>query len=124
MKRSISAAAVAALLLSAVAGAATPLAVYTGSVAGAGLVLFTTDDLTDINACNLISTVGAVQLQVSYDGSTWVVHNLEDKGGTTLDPVLTTTQGKPYGYVGFAKQLRVVSSGGAATATLRCGRIG
>lgn len=114
----------ALLLVSLPTYAAQPIVVYSGTAAANGLTLFTTEDMTEFNVCNLVSTVGAVTLEVSYDGTVFYQHHLEDKAATTLDPVLTTTQGKPYAYVGVAKKLRVVAAGGAATAVLRCGRIG
>ena len=50
----------ALLLVSLPTYAAQPIVVYSGTAASNGLTLFTTEDMTEFNVCNLVSTVGAV----------------------------------------------------------------
>lgn len=75
MKHLIAVLIVIGTLIGATAHAAQPIVVYSGTVAAGGLTLFTTQDMTEFNACNLVSTSGSVQLEVSYDnGANWHVH--------------------------------------------------
>jgi hypothetical protein len=100
----------------------------TGKYSGTGVndndVLFTTGRMNSYDTFMLESTVGAVDVQVTLDGTNWTTAALAmtDLGAITSDPVLVTVAGRMYGFKGKYQQIRVLQNGAtAATATLRYG---
>lgn len=87
--------------------------------------LIVTNDVSQFNACVLMSTAGAVDVLVSLDGTTFSTDpiSLEDRGAADLTPVLVTTAGRLYafGMIGV-RRIKVVQNGATgAEATLNCG---
>lgn len=90
-------------------------------------VLFTQEQLTPYDTFMLASTTGAVDVEVSLDGTNFVGPvSLTDMGATTSDPVLVTAADRLYGFrgVGF-HSVRVIQNGATASeATLTYGTMG
>ena len=89
-------------------------------------VLFTTGDLTQYDACAIMSTTGAVDVFASLDGVNYATAalSLEDKGATSSDPVVVTAAARIYGFVLKAKGIRVLQNGGtAAAASMICWKL-
>ena len=100
---------------------------FTGTGTNDNDVLFVTSDMDRWDACLLMSSAGAVDVLVSLDGSTYSTAplSLQDFGATDMNPVLVTTTGRVYGFVGKFKYIKVLQNGAtAATAAMNCWRQG
>lgn len=100
---------------------------FTGTGADDNDVLFTTSDMDRWDACLLMSSAGAVDVLVSLDGTNYSTAplSLQDFGATDMNPVLVTTTGRVYGFVGKFKYIKVLQNGAtAATAAMNCWRQG
>lgn len=99
---------------------------YYGSASADNGVLFTSGDLSRFDACVLMSTTGSVDVYASLDGTNYATTalSLEDKGATSLDPVLQTSALRVYGFVGKFLSVRVLQVGAtAAAASLNCWKL-
>lgn len=99
---------------------------YYGSASADNGILFTTGDLSRFDACVLMSTDGAVDVYASLDGTNFSTSalSLEDKGATSLDPVLQTAADRVYGFVGKFLFIRVLQVGATASAaSLNCWKL-
>ena len=97
---------------------------YTGTGVNDNDVLFTTGDISPYDTFMVMSTVGAVDVYGSLDGTNFNTAplSLADLGSTTTDPVIVTAANRMYGFRGKYKYIRVLQNGAtAATATLRYG---
>ena len=100
---------------------------FTGTGTSDNDVLFTTSDMDRWDACLLMSSAGAVDVLVSLDGSAYSTAplSLQDFGSTDMNPVLVTTTGRVYGFVGKFKYIKVLQNGAtAATAAMNCWKQG
>lgn len=100
---------------------------YSGTGTSDNDVLFTTEDVTQFSAFMLMSTTGAVDVQVSLDGTNFstAALSLQDFGATTTDPVLVTAAGRVYGFAGKYRKIRVLQNGAtAANASMMCWAMG
>lgn len=100
---------------------------FTGTGTNDNDVLFTTSDMDRWDACLLMSSVGAVDVLVSLDGSAYSTAplSMQDFGATDMNPVLVTTSGRVYGFVGKFKYIKVLQNGAtAATAAMNCWKQG
>lgn len=89
-------------------------------------VMATVADARQYDAFILMSTVGAVDIQVTLDGTNWSTAplSLTDMGAVTTDPVLVTAANRVYGFRGVFRGVRVVQNGATgATAALMCGNL-
>jgi hypothetical protein len=96
---------------------------YTGTGANDNDVLLTTGNVGRFDAFTLMSTVGAVDVFVSLDGTTYstAALSLSDHGATTSDPVLVTAALRVYQFRGKFAKVRVLQNGATgATAFLNC----
>lgn len=99
---------------------------YYGTASADNAVLFTTGDLSRFDACVIMSTDGAVDVYASLDGTNYSTSalSLEDKGATSLDPVLQTAADRVYGFVGKFLFIRVLQVGATASgASLNCWKL-
>lgn len=99
---------------------------YYGSGANDNDILFTTGDLARFDACVLMSTAGTVDVYASLDGTNFstAALSLEDKGSTSLDPVLQAAPNRIYGFVGKFAFIRVLQVGAtAASASINCWKL-
>lgn len=90
-------------------------------------ILVTSDDVTQYSAFMLMSTAGAVDVQVSLDGTNFSTAplSLQDFGATTTDPVLVTAAGRVYGFAGKFRKFRILQNGAtAASASVMCWAMG
>ncbi|MEO8466236.1 MAG: hypothetical protein ABI640_12905 [Gammaproteobacteria bacterium] len=96
--------------------------IYSGSCTVANEVLFETGVAAiKYDACFLMSTVGAVKVLVSLDGTySTDPHQLDPRSGTSADPVVATVAGHVYSLPTKFAGIRVIANGAAATAVLRC----
>lgn len=100
---------------------------FTGTGANDNDVLFTTSDLDQWDACWLMSSDGAVDVQVTLDGTNWSTAplSLQDFGATDNSGVLVTVAGRVYGFAGKPQKVRVLQNGAtAATAAMNCWKQG
>lgn len=100
---------------------------YSGSGANDNDLLFTTNDLSRFDACVLMSTTGAVDVEVTLDGSNWSTAplSLQDFGATDTAPVLVTAALRVYAFVGKYRKVRIRQNGAtAAAASLNCWKLG
>ncbi|MGE4077389.1 MAG: hypothetical protein AB7F22_17675 [Reyranella sp.] len=100
---------------------------YYGSGTNDNDVLFTTGDMTAYSACTLMSTTGAVDVQVSLDGTYYSTAplSIQDFGATSNDRVLVTAALRTYGFAGKFKTIRVLQNGATgAAASLLCWKYG
>ena len=89
-------------------------------------VLLTVEDAREFDTFILMSTDGAVDVQVTLDGTNWSTAplSLTDMGATTSDPVIVTVADRVYGFRGVVRGVRVLQNGATATvASLMCGNI-
>lgn len=89
-------------------------------------VMLTVSEARQYDSFILMSTVGAVDVQVTLNGTDWSTAplSLTDMGATTSDPVLVTAANRVYGFRGRFRGVRVLQNGAtAATATLMCGNL-
>lgn len=98
---------------------------YTGDCENDNEVLITTGDVSQYEACMLVSTTGAVDVAVSLDGTTYTTApvSLIDMGSTSTAPVIVTAALRLYAFplVGVAS-IRVLQNGATdAAAQLTCG---
>jgi hypothetical protein len=98
---------------------------YKGTGAADNDLLFTTANVQIYGSYTLMSTAGAVDVEVTLDGATWstAALALEDAGSATNTTyVLVTTALRVYRFRGKYTQVRVRQNGAtAATAHLLCG---
>ena len=100
---------------------------YSGTGTNDNDLLFTTDDVVHYSAFMLMSTAGAVDVEVSLDGSAFSTAplSLQDFGAVITDPVLVTVAGRVYGFAGKYKAIRVRQNGATASAaSLMCWSMG
>lgn len=100
---------------------------FTGTGTGDDSLLFTTSDLDLWDACWLMSSAGAVDVEVTLDGTNWSTAPLalQDFGATDNSSVLVTVAGRVYGFAGKPQKARVRQNGGtAATAAMNCWKQG
>jgi hypothetical protein len=97
---------------------------YYGSGVNTGDTLFTATNTSEWDACNLSSSTGSVTVDVSLDGTNWIVSiTVEDYHSTdpATDHVAATTAAKMYGFVGKFKAVRLKQNGAtAAAASMNC----
>lgn len=96
---------------------------YTGTGSGDDTLLFTTGDLDAWDKCWLMSTDGAVDVEVTLDGTSWSTAplSLQDFGATDNTSVLVTVASRVYGWQGKPVKVRVRQNGGGTpSATLNC----
>lgn len=101
------------------------VAEFSGTAASDNDLLFTVNDAREHDAFILMSTDGAVDVEVTLDGTNWSTAplSLADMGAITTDPVLVTAADRVYGFRGIFRGVRVRANGGAATASLMCGNL-
>ncbi len=68
------------------------------------------------NTFQLMSTAGAMDVFVSFDGTNFSTAplSLADLGANTTDPVLVTAANRVYGFVGLYRRIRVLQNGATA----------
>jgi NADPH:quinone reductase-like Zn-dependent oxidoreductase len=97
---------------------------YTGSGTNDNDVVIQTESIEARRYFELMSTTGAMDVLVSLDGTNYATAplSLEDRGATTLDPVLVTAAGRVYRFIGAFVKVRVLQNGATAVAnaTLNC----
>ncbi len=96
---------------------------YTGSCTDDNEVLITTGSMDKYDACMLMSTTGAVDVQTSLDASTYSTAplSLTDKGGTSTNPVLVTVALRMYAFPAKFFRIRIDQNGATdAAASLMC----
>lgn len=81
-------------------------------------LVFTTSDVSQYRSFVLMSTAGAMDVEVTLDGTNWITAPLSliDYGATTTDPVIVTVAGRLYGFPGQFKQVRCRQNGVTAVA--------
>lgn len=102
------------------------VAEFSGTGTNDNDVLFTVQDAREFDTFILMSTDGAVDVQITLDGTTWSTAPLSmtDMGATTSDPVIVTVADRVYGFRGVFRGVRVLQNGAPATvASLMCGNI-
>ena len=102
-----------------------PYTRYFGSGANNNDVLFTAE-VSQYDACTIMSTTGAVDVFVSLDGANFATAalSMQDMGATSTDPVLVTAVGRVYGFVVKARSIRVMQNGAtAAAASMNCWKL-
>ncbi len=90
-------------------------------------VVIDSDDLSRFDTFELSSTAGAMDVEVSHDGATFIgPRSLGDLGAITLDPVIVTAAARAYGFRGVVQHIRVSQNGAVAVAgaVLICKKIG
>lgn len=100
---------------------------YSGTGTNDNDLLFTSGDMSRFDACVLMSTTGAVDVEVSLDGTNYstAALSLQDFGATSNDPVLVTVAARVYGFVGKYSKVRVRQNGATgATASMNCWSLG
>ena len=113
--------------LSALAAAelAGPYTRYYGTGVNDNDVLVTAE-VSQYDACTIMSTTGAVDVFVSLDGTNYATSalSLQDMGATSTDPVLVTAANRVYGFVVKARGIRVLQNGAtAANASMNCWKL-
>ena len=119
-------AAIPALALAAVEDVGTHVR-YSGTGANDNDLLFTTGDISALDACVLMSTTGTVDVEVSLDGTNFstAALSLQDFGATDNSPVLVTVALRVYGFVGKYRKIRLRQNGAtAAAASMNCWALG
>lgn len=90
-------------------------------------IIVQTGDVSRYNMFMLSSTAGALDVDVSLNGSdyTTAALSLTDLGATTSDPVVVTAANRMYGFVGSFNLIRVRQNGAtpATKVNLRCLRM-
>lgn len=101
------------------------------SITGTGVndndLLLTVDETDGFSAFMLMSSAGAVDVEITLDGTNWSTAplSLQDFGAASLNPVLVTVAGRVYGFVGKFRGVRIRQNGATgATATLVCWNYG
>jgi len=76
-------------------------------------ILVTLDETGSSDTFNLMSTAGAMDVQVSLDGVNYTTAPLAltDQGATVSDPVLVTAPNRMYGFRGKYRRVRVLQNG-------------
>lgn len=119
---------VSTLLVSATAfaaGFAGPYMRYSGTGGSDNSVLFVAE-VSQYDACTIMSTTGAVDVFASLDGTNYATSALalQDMGATSTNPVLVTAAGRVYGFVVKARNIRVQQNGAtAAAASMNCWKL-
>ena len=95
---------------------------YFGSAANDDDLLFTATNSLRYDACMLMSTAGAVDVETTLDGTNWSAPmSLQDLGATSVDPVVVTAADRMYAVLGRYMGIRVRQNGAtAASASLLC----
>ncbi len=99
--------------------------IYTGNCADDNDVLIITGDVSSYGACSLMSTVGAVDVLVSLDGTTYstAALSLRDEGATDTNPVLVSVALRVYLLPVYYRKIKIIQNGATdATAHLFCKR--
>lgn len=102
------------------------VAEFPGTGANDNDVMITVEDARQYDAFILMSTVGAVDIQINLNGTGWSTAplSLTDMGAVTTDPVLVTAANRVYGFRGVFRGVRVLQNGATgATASLMCGNL-
>ncbi len=93
---------------------------------GAGALVIETTDVSLLNTFTLMSTAGAMDVDISLDGTNFTTAplSLADLGAVTTAPVIVTAAGRLYGFRGNFRLIRVRQSGAVAVANalLMCTR--
>lgn len=96
---------------------------FTGDCTEDDEVLIWTNDVSQYDACVLMSTTGAVDVLVSLDGTNFstAALSLQDFGAEDTVPVLVTVALRVYGFVGKFRAIKVLENGTTdAAASLNC----
>lgn len=99
---------------------------FSGACTEDNEVLIWTNDVSQYDACMLMSTTGAVDVLVSLDGTNFsTTHlSLQDFGAADTVPVLVTAALRVYGFVGKYRAIKVLENGATdAAATLNCWKL-
>lgn len=106
-------------------GARNAVEYFTGTGASDNDLLVTTTNVEKHSLFTLMSSAGAVDVEVTLDGTNWstVALAMEDQGATAnATYVIVTAANRVYKFWGKYRQIRVRQNGAtAATATLMCG---
>lgn len=81
-------------------------------------LVFTTSDVSQYRSFVLMSTAGAMDVEVTLDDSNWTTAPLSliDFGATTTDPVIVTVANRLYGFAGQFLKVRCRQNGVTAVA--------
>lgn len=96
---------------------------YNGSCTADNDIVIQTDSLAPYKQCSIMSSTGAVDIDVSVDGTTYstTVMSVRDQTATTLTNVVVTTALKLYWFDVSFTAIRVRQNGAtAAAAALFC----
>ena len=93
---------------------------FRGSCTDDNEVLITSSDLSQYDACVIMSLTGAVDVFTSLNGTDYATaaRSLQDFGATDLLPVLVTAALREYGLVGKWRRLRVLQNGATDAAVV------
>lgn len=87
-------------------------------------IIVQTGDVSRYNVFMLSSTAGALDVDVSLNGTDYTTAplSLTDLGATTSDPVIVTAANRMYGFMGNFAKIRVRQNGAtpATAVNLRC----
>lgn len=87
-------------------------------------IIVQTGDVSRYDTFMLSSTAGALDVDVSLNGTDYTTAplSLTDLGATTSDPVIVTAANRMYGFVGSFAKIRVRQNGATAgqKVNLRC----
>jgi len=81
-------------------------------------IVIQTEDVSIFNTHMLFSTAGAMDVEVSFDGTNYssAALSLADLGAASTNPVLVTVAGRVYGFRGTYRKIRVRQNGATAVA--------
>jgi len=81
-------------------------------------IVLETTDVSHLNTFTLMSTAGAMDVDISLDGVNFTTASLSmaDLGSTSTAPVIVTAAGRLYGFRGNYKLVRVLQKGATAVA--------
>lgn len=99
---------------------------YTGSCTDDNEVIITTADLSQYDACSLVSLTGAVDVFTSLNGTDYITapRSLQDFGAADNNPVLVTAALREYGFVGKWRRLQILQNGATdAEVVLNCWKL-
>lgn len=90
-------------------------------------IIVQTGDVTNFNTFELFSTAGALDVDVSLNGTDYTTapHSLTDLGATVSDPVLVTAANRSYRFRGTYRKIRVRQNGATAATkvNLMCSKL-
>ena len=94
------------------------LVISAGSGTNDNDIVIQTDDVSKYRSFFLMSTAGAMDVEVSLDGTNYCTAPLSliDLGATTTAPVLVTAAGRVYAFPCQALKIRVRQNGATAVA--------